>query len=94
MGQVIIQCPKVGGEALESIISLSVADFLADLDVPSLLPNVPFVCPSRNTLKSILVEEAADTILLERHKLQDKPVRIMCDKDKAKVTTTGPALSN
>ena len=80
LGQVIIQCPKVGGEALESIISLSVADFLADLDVPSLLPNVPFVCPSRNTLKSILVEEAADTILLECHELQDKPVGIICDK--------------
>ena len=56
------------------------AAFLANCDVTSLLPNVPFVCSSRNTLKSILVEEAVDTILLKRHKIQDKPVEIMCDK--------------
>ena len=80
LGQAILQCPKVGGEALATIISLSVAAFLADCDVTSLLPNVPLVCPSRNTLKLILVEEAADTILLERNKIQDKPFGIMCDK--------------
>ena len=56
------------------------AAFLADCDVTSLLPSVPFVCPSHNTLKSILVEEATDSILLERHAMQDKPVGIMCDK--------------
>ena len=74
LGQVILQCPKVGGATLASIISLLVADFLADCDTTSLLHTVPFVYPSGNTLKIILVEEATDSILLERHTMKDKTV--------------------
>ena len=42
LGQVILQCPKVGGAALALIISLSVSAFLANCDLTSLLPNVNF----------------------------------------------------
>ena len=84
LGQVILQCPKVGGAALASVIFLSVAAFLADCDVMSPLPNVPFVSQSINNLKSILVEEAVDSIFLERHAMQDKPVGMMCNKGKGR----------
>lgn len=92
LSRVLLRFPKVGGKALASIISLSVTSFLANCDVILLLPNVPFACPSRNTLKQLLVEEVADSILLKRHEMAGKPGGIMCDKGEGESHCNGASV--
>ena len=78
MAIMMAHVPMVSLQSIEQIISFSFASLLLDCGVE--VSNIPYICPSAATLKNIIFEEAANTILLEREVFKASPLSLMCDK--------------
>ena len=79
MSIAMMHVPKLSMEAAERIIPLIIASFLADCDIP-VLENIGSITPSANNLKTIMMDETVDTILLDKMEMRGKPLVLMCNK--------------
>ena len=78
MAVMMAHVPKISLDALQCVISFSTACLLHDLGLP--VSSVPQWCPSASTLKDLLINEARNTIVLERETFKNNSVSLMCDK--------------
>ena len=74
----MMHAPKLGLETVEIFIAFSVAAFLADCGFD--VAGIAICTPSAAKLKQMMVEEAVDSIILEKRAMRDIPLTIMADK--------------
>ena len=63
----MMHTPKLGLETAEQIIVMSIAAFLIDCGFD--VQEIATCTPSENMLKKIMVEEAVDSIMLEKREM-------------------------
>ena len=86
----MIHAPKLGLETAEIFIALSVADFLADCGFD--VAGIAKCTPSAAKLKEMMVEEAVDSIILEKRAMRDMPLTIMADKGEGESKRDGASF--
>ena len=79
-GLAMMNSPKCGLKTAEVFIPLVITDFLAEFLPFHNLDSVPYISPSKATLKEIMIDKACNTILIERNKMKGVPLSLMCDK--------------
>ena len=92
LGIAMMHVPKLALESAERFIVLVICWFLADLGFNSLLSEIANVTPSASTLREIMVEEAIDTIVIEREDMRGIPLGIMCDKGEGEKKRNGASF--
>jgi len=75
----MMHAPKFALEVASHFIALVNSSFLADCGVTDLV-NVVLCCPSPTTIKSIMFDEAVDTILLEKKRMKNINLTLLGDK--------------
>ena len=75
----MMHVPKLALESAERFIVLIICWFLADLGFKSSLSDIANITPSASTLKELMVEEAIDTIIIEREDMRGIPFELMCN---------------
>ena len=67
----MMHVPKLALESAEKVIPLFVAAFLADIGIEGdKLTCVPIISPSAGTLKEVMINEAVDTIMVEKEEMK------------------------
>ena len=80
-GVALAHCTKIGVVTMEKIITLSTAAFFANLGFSDeIVSDVVASCPSATELKNLMVELAADCILITSKEIADKELALMADK--------------
>ena len=77
-------------ETAANMIPLIVASFLSDIGINSILTSIATISPSVTTLKSIIMNEAVDTILLEKRKMRGITLTLICDKGEGEQKEEAP----
>ena len=75
----LLHAPKLGFESASNSRALFTASFLADIGVLD-LSQVPNSTPCATSMKNIIFEAAADSILTEKKSMQELPLSILADK--------------
>ena len=92
LGIAMMHVPKLALESAERFIVLVLCWFMADLGLLHMLSSIPAISPSANTLKDIMVEEAIDTIVIEREDMKGVPLGLMCDKGEGEKKRNGASF--
>ena len=74
----MVHAPKLGLEVTENMIPLIISSFLTGCGVN--LEDVATSSPSARTLKWIMINEAVDTVYLERQAMRGVPLALLADK--------------
>ena len=80
-GVALAHCTKIGVVTMEKIITLSTAAFFANLGFShETVSDVVASCPSATELKNLMIELAADCILITSKDISGKELALMADK--------------
>ena len=77
-GAMMMHAPKLGLEAVEILVALSIAAFLSDCGFS--VNHMALCTPSATMLKTMMVEEAVDSLVIEKIIMKVSPLTIMVDK--------------
>ena len=89
-GVMMMMAPKLSLEIAESICALSVAAYINDCGFN--IDEIANSTPSASKLKEIMVEEAMETVLLEREEMSRNKLTILCDKGEGLSSRDGAAF--
>ena len=89
-GVMMMMAPKLSLEIAQSICALAIAAYMNDCGFD--IDNIGNSTPSASTLKKIMVQEAIETVLLEKEQMTDKKLTILCDKGEGMSSRDGAAF--
>ena len=92
LGIAMMHVPKLALESAERFIVLVICWFLADIGFNNSLSDIANMTPSASTLKEVMVEEAIDTIIIEREDMRGIPLGVMCDKGEGEKKRNGASF--
>ena len=92
LGIAMMHAPKLALETGANIIALSTASFLADCGLNSQLHNIAQACPSAATLKNIMLNEAVDTIEIEKKDMRPNALSLLADKGEGENKRNGASF--
>ena len=89
-GVMMMMAPKLSLEIAKSICALAIGAYMNDCGFN--IDKIGNSTPSASTLKEIMIEEAIETVLLEREEMSDKKLTILCDKGEGMSARDGAAF--
>ena len=89
-GVMMMMAPKLSLEIAKSICALAIATYMNDCGFD--IDKIGYSIPSASTMKEIIIEEALETVLLEKEKTSNQKLTIFCDKGEGTSSRDGAAF--